>query len=886
MKVFSFYKNPFFTGTIVFAALLLLTQFITYQRYLIFQSAQQRELNSVATLARERLQTTLSNALSATQTLAFIVKEYGVPNDFDELGQEILASNKHIDAIQLVEGEVITQVYPLDGNEAAIGYNILRDTLRNKEAIKAILKRELFFAGPFQLKQGYVAVVGRLPIFEKDKYKGLAAVIIKLSTLIKAAEIDTSDNANYLFQLSKINPETGEEEFFLPNPEQFVHKHSVSIDVPNGSWKLYVMHRNSQVLISPIPFSLLGLLLSFLGGVLAWFATKQPLELKKLVDEKTKALSDSEENYRSTLARVSDAFVALDKNWNYTFINKKAAEMHGRLPEELLGKNMWEEFPYVKDEPFYDALHKAMETQQPMSVELYYSKHDRWFQDYIYPSQNGITIYYRDVTEQKKITEEINSERILSENILKSLPGVFYMFNEKGEYQRWNDNLSIVTGYSHEEIKHMHPIQFFDDDEKGLLIEKITNVFKSGFDEVEANFVTKSGEKIPYFFNGFRVELQGKLNLIGVGIDLTARRKAEQEMKTSNERFKLVSKATNDIVWDWNLQTNEIWWNENYYRYLGYEQKHGAEKIEDTWSKHIHPEDKARVEKGIYDAIQKGSYYWTDDYRFFKADGSIVNIYDRGYIIFDANNKPYRMVGAMLDITKIRNAEQEVRRSQIALRQLSAHLQSIREEERTYIAREIHDELGQQLTCLKMDASWLNKKVDKSNDDVTERIKGMIEMIDDTVKTVRRIAADLRPGILDDLGLIAALEWQCHEFEKRTGIQSHFECLSPDTDFDKNTATGVFRVYQEILTNVARHSKATAVQTKVECTDNLLILQVHDNGVGFDAAAVKEKHTLGLLGMNERVAMFNGEIDIASENGNGTIITIKAPILLATEKIV
>jgi len=519
-----------------------------------------------------------------------------------------------------------------------------------------------------------------------------------------------------------------------------------------------------------------------------------------------------------------------------------------------------------------------METQTPQVAELFYAKHNRWFQDFIYPSENGLTIYYRDITEQKRITEEIQREKILSESILKSLPGAFYMFNAQGKYVLWNQNLEIISGYSSEEIRNLHPLQFFDDDEKELLTQKINNVFKTGADEVEAHMLTKNGKKIPYYFNGYLIHIDGEPHLIGVGIDVSARKKAEEEMKISNERFQLVSKATNDIVWDWNLFTNKIWWNENYYNHFGFKHADTELSIDESWGKNIHPDDKARVEKSLSKAIENGSYYWADEYRFIKADGDIVHVYDRGYTVFDANNKPCRMVGAMLDITQIKNAEQEIRRSQIALRQLTAHLQTIREEERTAIAREIHDELGQQLTCLKMDASWLNKKVDKSREDITERINGMIAMIDDTVKIVRRIASDLRPGILDDLGLIAALEWQSSEFEKRTGIPSFFIANCPDKHFEKQTASGIFRVYQEALTNVARHSKATKVQTIVECNDNVFTLHIHDNGVGFNSNAVKDKHTLGLLGMNERVMMFDGEIHIESAEGEGTTIIVKVPL--------
>ena len=154
----------------------------------------------------------------------------------------------------------------------------------------------------------------------------------------------------------------------------------------------------------------------------------------------------------------------------------------------------------------------------------------------------------------------------------------------------------------------------------------------------------------------------------------------------------------------------------------------------------------------------------------------------------------------------------------------------------------------------------------------------MIALIDETVKTVRRISSELRPGILDDLGLIPALEWQCQEFEKRTGIVSRCTTDLNDHNFDRNLATNIFRVYQEALTNVARHAQATLVETFLTGRDGFIYLTVKDNGIGFDMVSVKNKRSLGLVGMRERAMLFQGELVIKSETGKGTEILLKAPM--------
>ena len=172
----------------------------------------------------------------------------------------------------------------------------------------------------------------------------------------------------------------------------------------------------------------------------------------------------------------------------------------------------------------------------------------------------------------------------------------------------------------------------------------------------------------------------------------------------------------------------------------------------------------------------------------------------------------------------------------------------------------------------------MNKKIAASDPQTTERISSMLSLIDETVKTVRRIASDLRPGILDDLGLIAALEWQCTEFEKRTGVKLNFHTAIPEIELDKKCAIGVFRVYQEVLTNVARHAHANLVETNIEVVGNTFKMSVKDNGKGFDANEAKNKNTLGLIGINERVAMLNGTLELESHINKGTRVTISVPL--------
>lgn len=214
----------------------------------------------------------------------------------------------------------------------------------------------------------------------------------------------------------------------------------------------------------------------------------------------------------------------------------------------------------------------------------------------------------------------------------------------------------------------------------------------------------------------------------------------------------------------------------------------------------------------------------------------------------------------------------------VQLRNLTAHLQDIREEERIHIAREMHDELGQLLTAFKMDISWLKKRFrDNPDVNIVQKLDDMSKLTDDAVVFVRKIASELRPSVLDDFGLVPALEWHSEEFQKRFNIEVDFTSGFKEVKTSAIIATGLFRMYQESLTNVARHADASKVTAQLRVINDKLTLSITDNGKGFDISKSDQHKTLGLLGMKERAAMMGGTLDVKSEPGRGTAVIISVP---------
>jgi len=224
-------------------------------------------------------------------------------------------------------------------------------------------------------------------------------------------------------------------------------------------------------------------------------------------------------------------------------------------------------------------------------------------------------------------------------------------------------------------------------------------------------------------------------------------------------------------------------------------------------------------------------------------------------------------------------AEEQLRQSHQQLRALSVYLQSVREEERTRIAREVHDELGQALTGCKLDLSWIANRLPRDLKPLLDKARQLSEHIDSTIQTVRRISSELRPGVLDYLGLAAALEWQANEFQNRTGIRCDVHASLREPVLAQELNTTLFRIFQETLTNIIRHAGATRVAVNLKQADGKILLQVRDNGRGISDAEQTSPGSMGLLGMRERAALLGGDFKITNPpRARGTQVTVSIPV--------
>ncbi|MCS6246376.1 MAG: response regulator [Opitutus sp.] len=240
-----------------------------------------------------------------------------------------------------------------------------------------------------------------------------------------------------------------------------------------------------------------------------------------------------------------------------------------------------------------------------------------------------------------------------------------------------------------------------------------------------------------------------------------------------------------------------------------------------------------------------------------------------------------RALSEALERRERHEAEVKLLQSNEQLRALTAHLQQVREQECIRIARQVHDELGQALTGLKLDLSWLVSEVISTNEELGKKVQALADGIDATIQIVRQISTDLRPGVLDNLGLIAAIEWQANDFQLRTGVRCTTTIMVDETMWGQEFSTTFFRIFQETLTNIIRHAAATQVEVVIAVDAGRLVLIVRDNGSGITEAAIASVKSIGLVGIRERAALLGGAAVFSGGPGLGTIVTVSIPLTSA-----
>jgi PAS domain S-box-containing protein len=375
----------------------------------------------------------------------------------------------------------------------------------------------------------------------------------------------------------------------------------------------------------------------------------------------------------------------------------------------------------------------------------------------------------------------------------------------------------------------------------------------------------------------------------GVSIDIEDRKRAEEKLSESEMQLSEAQRLAHVGSWAWDLRSGAVTWSDELRRVFGLQQQDAPDGAAAAGGSSqldlmelVHPEDRDLAMRALDGAFTTGEPY-SIYYRVLRRDGAERIVHAIGSVVCDELGTPIKLFGATQDLTARKRAEAELKAQSEQLRALSTRLQAAKEEEATRIAREIHDELGGALTVLKWDLEGIDDRLAELAAApqvawVRQKLAAMTALTDTTVETVRRLAAELRPMALDELGLVAAIECQAQQFETRTGIAVRYQCPLEKVDLTSDQSIAVLRILQEAMTNVLRHAQATQVTITAKQEGGDFLLTIADDGRGITASEKSAAHSLGLLGMRERASLIGARIEVAGTAGRGTLVTLRVPI--------
>lgn len=656
-------------------------------RFQILIQYQNDETEEVLHLIEQNIERTIQESYNAALTLALTVNDNGEVKNFNAVAEQIFNNSDVVDVLELVPDGVIEYVYPLEGNESVLGYDIKNDPKVSAEVNKAAELGTIYFAGPIELRQNGMAVIGRLPITIEGDLWGFSAIIIYMETLIEKSGINRFPKDRYYFQLSKVNPNTKTEEFFFPVNEDIEFESFSSVNFPEGDWRLYAKRVDTEV--AEASFWVI-LVISIFGAIACGFMTtkiaRKPKELEMLLEEKSEKLILSRESFkknsellRSILEGPKGVLMySLDIDYNYLAFTAS----HKKLMKEIwnqdieVGENMLD---FILDEHVKELLitdfKRALKGEYFEYVRAFGNDNisEQYWENRFAPINTkdgktvGLTAFVTNITQRVKAEQEIKLEKQLSDSIINSLPGIFYLFNKEGKYLRWNKNLEEIGGYNYSEIESLHPLDFFPEEEHELLAEKIGSVFESDADNVEAHLKTKDGEKIPFFFTGASMNYRGEECLLGVGIDITNQKKAEKEHKKIFQQLQnhLYNSPLGVVEYDHNL--NIVGWSPRCKQIFGWnEEKILGKNAFDI----IYEKDKTKTEV-VANELSTGSVdYNISNNRNYTKSGKIIDCIWYNSVVKDEKGEILTVMSLVEDITEKKKAEESIRQNEKRYRTL------------------------------------------------------------------------------------------------------------------------------------------------------------------------------------------------------------------------
>lgn len=489
-----------------------------------------------------------------------------------------------------------------------------------------------------------------------------------------------------------------------------------------------------------------------------------------------------------------------------------------------------------------------------------------------------LTKSYEDLAKANELLKEREQKQLREQQfnnaLLDSLPGIYYLYSyPELKMVGWNKQHETIFGY---EAKEMQGISIFDWHEpanKNNVLESLKNFDLMNQISLDTILLTKDGRAIPFLLTAVKYESEGQEYLIGVGTDVTEQKEAEQALRDSESTLTKAQQMAHMGSWEYIYATDIMNCSDETLRIFGYQPGEVKPSL-DLFFNMAHPDDFLSLRENIVRVLEL-NVPLDIDMRIILEDGRERFIHEQAELTYDDNGEIVKLVGTVHDITERKKIEEEQKKSLDLLKQLSVHIEQAREDERLNISRELHDDLGQALTAVKIDLEIIKQQ--SSSSEVKEKLDSVKTLVGNSIKSVQRITSQLRPEIIDDLGLEAAIDWYTKDFSKRFGIEVFLD-IDNDIPIIKEKTLSLFRIIQESLTNIARHAHATHVEILLNKQGDDIQLVVSDNGVGISDDQINSKKSFGIMSLKERAEFLGGSFEITKGKNFGSKILITFPI--------
>lgn len=642
------------------------------------------------------------------------------------------------------------------------------------------------------------------------------------------------------------------------------------------------------------------------------------IELKRSQQQ----LTEYSERITNILASITDGFIAVDKNLNIFLWNHAVEHITGLNAKDVIGSGVEKTFPNFAGTAEYRQYIKAINQDTSSNFEHFLPVFNRWLETSVYPFSQGAFIYFRDITDRKKQERLLELEKeVLEINVqpAASLKTTIDYFLDGLEKTFPGMICSVVMASDDKQsILHLSgpslPEAYSDAidgekigpavgscgtaiyrKEKVITVDIETDPLWIDYRQLARQFGLRSCWSFPILNAGNDVlatiavyhrrpatPTESELNLFERVSSLLRiiieNKTAELKIRLSNERYLLVTKATNDAIWDWDVNTNTLYWGEGIYTLFGFKPGY-IDNSSNFWENCIHPEDRDRVVNGLNKFIKDGtSKIWEDEYRFIKPDGEYALVFDRGFLIFDHSGKIARMVGSMQDITDKKELERRLLKQELDKQKIIAQaVVNAQEKERAEIGKELHDNVNQILSTAKLYLE-LAQTDDDSRLDLIGRSTNNIS---DAINEIRTISRSLVPPSIGDLGLIDSVQDLVENIKATKKLHVEFYYSGTlDNILDEKRKLMLFRIIQEQVNNVLKHASAKnlVIELIADSEGHAIDLTISDDGKGFELDKVRLKKGVGLSNISSRAQLFNGSVHIVTALNEGCKLKINVPI--------